>query len=161
MTILRRLIERNLRSYRQLRHFPLTLVHCRVKLQCYLARSGYIQAHWGRIVFSKASRSQLCPDDHRRHVWRRPGQRADPAFTIAFHIDPQQGFIVSEPDLSPIEYVWDMMGRRLHLPVNIDELAQQLEKLGKKYCRRPSEFVITMPRRVAACIQARGGSTSY
>ncbi|GFS51579.1 rab-like protein 3 [Trichonephila clavipes] len=40
------------------------------------------------------SRFQLYPDDHRRRVWRRPGQRADPAFTIARHTGPQPGVIV-------------------------------------------------------------------
>ncbi|GFW32849.1 HTH_Tnp_Tc3_2 domain-containing protein [Trichonephila clavipes] len=42
-------------------------------------------ADWGRIVFSDKSRFQLCLDNHRRCVWRHPGQRADPAFTIARH----------------------------------------------------------------------------
>ncbi|GFV15538.1 HTH_Tnp_Tc3_2 domain-containing protein [Trichonephila clavipes] len=45
-------------------------------------------ADWGRIVFSYESRFHLCPDDHRRRVWRRPGQRADPSFTIACHTGP-------------------------------------------------------------------------
>ncbi|GFS72579.1 transposable element Tc1 transposase [Trichonephila clavipes] len=40
------------------------------------------------------SRFQLCPDDHRRRVWRRPGQWADPAFTIVRHTGPQQGVMV-------------------------------------------------------------------
>ncbi|GFU67174.1 transposable element Tc1 transposase [Trichonephila clavipes] len=29
------------------------------------------------------------------------------------------------PDLSPIEHVWDTMGRRLHLPGNVDDLVRQ------------------------------------
>ncbi|GFT31658.1 transposable element Tc1 transposase [Trichonephila clavipes] len=45
-------------------------------------------------VFSDESHFQLCPDDPRRCVWRRPGQRADPAFTIARHTDPQPGLMV-------------------------------------------------------------------
>ncbi|GFV92775.1 transposable element Tc1 transposase [Trichonephila clavipes] len=31
------------------------------------------------------------------------------------------------PDLCPIEHVWDMRGRRLRLPRNVDDLIQQLE----------------------------------
>ncbi|GFU90440.1 hypothetical protein TNCV_3948701 [Trichonephila clavipes] len=31
------------------------------------------------------SHFQLCPDDHRRRVWIRLGQRADPSFIIAPH----------------------------------------------------------------------------
>ncbi|GFY04335.1 transposable element Tcb1 transposase [Trichonephila clavipes] len=33
------------------------------------------------------------------------------------------------PDLSPIQHLCDMMGRRLHLPENVDDLAQQLEQV--------------------------------
>ncbi|GFU57727.1 uncharacterized protein TNCV_3638781 [Trichonephila clavipes] len=33
------------------------------------------------------------------------------------------------PDLSPMEHVWDMMKRRLHLPENVDDLARQLEQI--------------------------------
>ncbi|GFY19776.1 transposable element Tcb1 transposase [Trichonephila clavipes] len=29
------------------------------------------------------------------------------------------------PDPSPIEHVWDMLGRRLHLPGNVNNLARQ------------------------------------
>ncbi|GFV50088.1 hypothetical protein TNCV_2354731 [Trichonephila clavipes] len=40
--------------------------------------------------------TNLCPDDHRRRVWRQPGTRADPAFTIAQHTGPQQGVMVKD-----------------------------------------------------------------
>ncbi|GFW32247.1 transposable element Tc1 transposase [Trichonephila clavipes] len=40
---------------------------------------------WKRDEF----RFQLWPDDHRRRVWRRPGQRVDPACTIAGQLGPQ------------------------------------------------------------------------
>lgn len=234
MTIHRRLRERNLCSYRPLRHLPLTPAHRRARLQWCLARSGWNHADWGRIVFSDESRFQLCPDDHRRRVWRRPGQRADPAFTIARHTGPQQGVMVwgaisldsrtplvvirgtlnaqryvddilrpvllpfllqypglifqqdnarphtarvamncleacqtlpwpaRSPDLSPIEHVWDMMGRRLHLSGNVDALARQLEQIWQEIPQEAiRELYESMPRRVAACIQARGGATPY
>ncbi|GFX95357.1 transposable element Tc1 transposase [Trichonephila clavipes] len=79
-TNLRWLIERNLRSYRPLRHLSLTLAHCRGRSQWSLAPSVWNHFDWLRIVFSDKSRFQLCPDNHRRRVWRRPGQSADPAF---------------------------------------------------------------------------------
>ncbi|GFW79398.1 transposable element Tc1 transposase [Trichonephila clavipes] len=94
MTIHRRLIERNLRSYRLLRHLPLTPPHYRARLQWCLAQLGWNHADWGCIVFRDESRFQLCPDDHRRRVWRCPGQCADPAFTIARHTSPQPGVMV-------------------------------------------------------------------
>ncbi|GFX13727.1 uncharacterized protein TNCV_599371 [Trichonephila clavipes] len=117
--------------------------HCRARLQWCLARSGWNQADWGRTVFSDESGFQLCPDDHRRRVWRRPGPRADPAFTIARHTGPQLGdayqtllWPARSPDTSPIEHVWDMMGRRLHLLGNVDNLTDNWSKFGKKYRRR-------------------------
>ncbi|GFT67462.1 hypothetical protein TNCV_2360721 [Trichonephila clavipes] len=70
MTIHRRLIEQNLQSYQQLRHLPLKPVHYRAKLQWYLALSGWNHADMGRIGFSDESPFHLCPDDHRRRVWR-------------------------------------------------------------------------------------------
>ncbi|GFV52240.1 transposable element Tcb1 transposase [Trichonephila clavipes] len=33
------------------------------------------------------------------------------------------------PDPSPIEHVWDMRGRRLYLPGNVDDLTRQLEQI--------------------------------
>ncbi|GFW80756.1 transposable element Tc1 transposase [Trichonephila clavipes] len=47
-------------------------------------------------VFSDESHFHLCPDDHRRRVWIRPGQRADPAFTISHHPGHQHGVMVRE-----------------------------------------------------------------
>ncbi|GFV43623.1 HTH_Tnp_Tc3_2 domain-containing protein [Trichonephila clavipes] len=45
-------------------------------------------------LFSDESRFHLCPDDHRRRVWRRPEQRANPAFPIARRTGPQHGVMV-------------------------------------------------------------------
>ncbi|GFW06207.1 uncharacterized protein TNCV_36821 [Trichonephila clavipes] len=59
-----------------------------------LKEGGWNHADWGRIAFSDESRFQLCLDDHRRCVWRRPRQQADSAFTIACPTDPQPGTTV-------------------------------------------------------------------
>ncbi|GFX67079.1 transposable element Tc1 transposase [Trichonephila clavipes] len=154
---------------------------------------GWRRADWGRIVFSDESCLQLCPHHHRRRVWIRPGQCADPIFTIARHTNLQSGVMVwgaisfdsrtplvvirgtltvqrsvddilrtvllpflcstltlifqkticgtrvvmncltacqtlpwsaRSPDLTSIEHVWDMMGRWLHLPGNVDDLTR-------------------------------------
>ncbi|GFW43948.1 transposable element Tc1 transposase [Trichonephila clavipes] len=45
-------------------------------------------------LFCDESRFQLCPDDHEGRVWGSPGQRADPASTIARHTGSQPGAIV-------------------------------------------------------------------
>ncbi|GFW78395.1 transposable element Tc1 transposase [Trichonephila clavipes] len=105
------------------------------------------------------SRFHLCPDDHRRHVCRRPGQRAPILLSLLQatqalnypglifqqdNIKPHTTRIAMNrltayqtlpwparsPDPSPIEHVWDMMGRRLHLPENVNDLARQLDKFG-------------------------------
>ncbi|GFV39041.1 HTH_Tnp_Tc3_2 domain-containing protein [Trichonephila clavipes] len=94
MTIQRWLIEQNLRSYQPLRHLPLTPAHCQARLQGYLVLLIWNNADWGRIVFSDESCFQLCPDDHRRRVWRLPGQREDVAFSIARNSGPQPGVVV-------------------------------------------------------------------
>ncbi|GFX43475.1 transposable element Tc1 transposase [Trichonephila clavipes] len=102
-------------------------------------------------MFIDESRYQLSLEDHSRRVWRRPGQCADFAFTIARHTGPQQGVMVWEDkagphvarvamncltafqtlscpvrssNLSLIKHVWDMIGRLEHLPGNVDDLAR-------------------------------------
>ncbi|UYV72285.1 K02A2.6-like, partial [Cordylochernes scorpioides] len=94
MTINRRLRERNLRARRPLRCLPLTPVHRQVRLQWCRERSTWNCANWGRIVFSDESHFLLCPDDRRKRVWRRPGQRVDPGLTVEHHTGPQQGVMV-------------------------------------------------------------------
>ncbi|PRD21377.1 UNVERIFIED_CONTAM: hypothetical protein NCL1_51885 [Trichonephila clavipes] len=91
-----------------------------------LARSGWNHADWGRTVFSDESCFQLCPDDHRRCVWRRSGQRAEPAFTIACPTRLQQGIALQCADDVTITLhdIWS--------------------KFGKKYRRRPSGCFITL-----------------
>ncbi|GFX27075.1 transposable element Tc1 transposase [Trichonephila clavipes] len=172
--------------YEQLSEFE---IGCTIGLK----EAGWNHADWECIVFSDKIRFQLCPENNRKRVCRRPGQRADPSFTIAHHTGPQPGVMVwgaisfggqtlwssleaqlqhsgtstnllrtvflpfihctlalfcckimpnhmrhvllrtvsqlvkhllDQPDLSPIEHVWDMMGRLLHLPGNVDDLAR-------------------------------------
>ncbi|GFW36381.1 transposable element Tcb1 transposase [Trichonephila clavipes] len=60
------------------------------------------------------------------------------------------------PDPSPIEHVWDMMRRQLHLPGNVDDLAQQEEQIWQEIPQETIRVLYhTMSRCVAACIQAR------
>ncbi|GFV06028.1 transposable element Tc1 transposase [Trichonephila clavipes] len=60
------------------------------------------------------------------------------------------------PDLSPIEHVWGMIRRRLQLPWNVDDLTRQLGQIWQEIPRETIKVLYhSMPRRVAACIQAR------
>ncbi|GFX82609.1 HTH_Tnp_Tc3_2 domain-containing protein [Trichonephila clavipes] len=46
---------------------------------------------WRRVIFSDESRFSLSDDDHRTRVWRRTGQRSDPAFIVERHTAISQG----------------------------------------------------------------------
>ncbi|GFW61871.1 hypothetical protein TNCV_4668961 [Trichonephila clavipes] len=85
------------------------------------------------------SHFHLCLDDNRRRVWRRPGKRAVPAFTIVRNTDPQQGFMY--PGLFQQE------NGKPHI--------------SKKYQGEHQVFYHSVSRRVAACIQDRDGSIPY
>ncbi|GFV45293.1 transposable element Tc1 transposase [Trichonephila clavipes] len=64
---------------------------------------------------------------------------------------------LDQPDLSPIEHVWNMIGRRLHLSRNVYNMARQLEQIRHEIMQETiSVLYHFMPRCVAACIQARG-----
>ncbi|UYV66181.1 Transposase [Cordylochernes scorpioides] len=69
------------------------------------------------------------------------------------------------PDLSPIEHVWDIIGRCLHAlpqPRSEDELWQMVEREWRAIPQDAiSTLIDSLPRRVAACIAVRGGPTCY
>ncbi|UYV71853.1 hypothetical protein LAZ67_9000703 [Cordylochernes scorpioides] len=64
------------------------------------------------------------------------------------------------PDLSPIEHVWDIIGRRLHALPQLrseDELWQMVEREWRAIPQDAIRTLIdSLPRRVAACIAVRG-----
>ena len=70
------------------------------------------------------------------------------------------------PDLNPIEHCWDALGRAVHQrdvqPANLDELEEALTEewvaLSQRYINK---LVESLPRRIRAVIQARGGYTKY
>lgn len=70
------------------------------------------------------------------------------------------------PDLNPTEQLWNYIKNGLRdredRPANLDELfefvKQEWEKIPKDYLRT---LVDSLPRRIAAVIKNRGGSTSY
>ncbi|GFV80209.1 HTH_Tnp_Tc3_2 domain-containing protein [Trichonephila clavipes] len=48
-------------------------------------RATWSVTDWRRVIFSDESRFSLSADDHRTRVWRRTGQRSDPAFIVERH----------------------------------------------------------------------------
>ncbi|GFX25419.1 HTH_Tnp_Tc3_2 domain-containing protein [Trichonephila clavipes] len=95
-TIRRRLTEVGLRSRRPLRRLPLTPHYRQCRLDFCRPRATWSVTDWRRVIFSDESRFSLSADDHRTRVWRRTGQRSDPAFIVERHTAISQGVTVWE-----------------------------------------------------------------
>ncbi|GFX02007.1 transposable element Tcb2 transposase [Trichonephila clavipes] len=66
------------------------------------------------------------------------------------------------PDLSPIEHIWDHLGRRAGHPTNLIELYARLHQIWNEMSRDIIQnLYASMPDRIASCIRARRGSTGY
>ncbi|UYV65665.1 hypothetical protein LAZ67_3005028 [Cordylochernes scorpioides] len=213
-TISRRLVANGLHSCRPIRRLPLTPPNRRQRLEWCRARSTWM-TEWHRVVFSDESRFCLSSDSRRVRVWRRRGERSNPAAIVERPPSPLlriQGTMTAQryvddvlrpvtlpylqgvpnalyqqdnarphtarisqqalqdvqmlpwppysPDLSPIEHVWDIIGRRLHAlpqPRSEDELWQMVEREWRAIPQDAIRTLIdSLPRRVAACIAVRG-----
>ncbi|UYV83854.1 hypothetical protein LAZ67_X000432 [Cordylochernes scorpioides] len=229
-TISRRLVANGLHSCRPLRRLPLTPPNRRQRLEWCRARSTWM-TEWHRVVFSDESRFCLSSNSCRVRVWRRRGERSNPAAIVERPTVRQRGIMVrgaiaydsrspllciqgtmtaqryvddvlrpvplpylqgvpnalyqqdnarphtvrisqqalqdvhmlSWPpyslDLSPIEHVWDIIGRRLNAlpqPRSEDELWQMVEREWRAIPQDAIRTLIeSLPRRVAACIAVR------
>ena len=70
------------------------------------------------------------------------------------------------PDLSPIEHLWDQLGRavqrRHHPPTHAQQLRDVLTEEWQRLDQAAIDSLIgSMSRQCRACIQARGGYTRY
>ena len=70
------------------------------------------------------------------------------------------------PDMSPIEHVWDDLGRRVHSrrppPRTVPELQQALlDEWANLPQHRISALILSMRRRCVACVGANGSYTRY
>ncbi|GFU30197.1 HTH_Tnp_Tc3_2 domain-containing protein [Trichonephila clavipes] len=96
-TIRRRLTEVGLRSRRPLRRLPLTPHH-----KCRMPTSGNLECDRLETCHLRdESRFSLSADDHRTRVWRRTGQRSDPAFIVERHTAISQGAIYQQDNARP------------------------------------------------------------
>ena len=83
----------------------------------------------------------------------------------------QQGVVrldwpARSPDMSPIEHVWDVLGRRVraHNPpaANLQELFQRLQQELQAIPQATLRHLVqSMRRRCDACVNANGGHTRY
>ncbi|UYV60676.1 RPS10 [Cordylochernes scorpioides] len=180
----------------QLGFEDLTPPNRRQRLEWCRARSTWM-TEWHRVVFSDESRFCLSSDSRRVRVWRRRGERSNPAAIVERPTVRQRGIMgvpnalyqqdnarphtarISQqalqdvqmlpwppysPDLSPIEHVWDIIGRRLHAlpqPRSEDELWQMVEREWRAIPQDAIRTLIdSLPRRAAACIAVRELTTT-
>ncbi|GFV24583.1 transposable element Tcb2 transposase [Trichonephila clavipes] len=151
------------------------------------ARGNRTAAEWNQVVFSDESRFNLSSDDNRVRVWRPRGERLNSAFALQRHTAPTAGVIqdnarphtakVSQdclrtvttlpwpsrsPDLSPMEHIWDHLGRRVEHPTSLSELEARLQQIWNQMSQDIiQKLYASMPNRIASCNCSRGGSTGY
>ncbi|UYV71918.1 hypothetical protein LAZ67_9001142 [Cordylochernes scorpioides] len=89
----RRLVANGLHSCRPLRRLPLTPPNRRQRLEWCRARSTWM-TEWHRVVFSDESRFCLSSDSRRVRVWRRRGERSNPAAIVERPTVRQRGIMV-------------------------------------------------------------------
>ncbi|GFT36607.1 uncharacterized protein TNCV_1345401 [Trichonephila clavipes] len=65
-------------------------------------------------------------------------------------------------DLSPIEHIWDHLGRRVGHPTSLNELEARLQQIWNEMSQDIIQnLYASIPDGIASCIPARGGSTGY
>ncbi|GFU51529.1 transposable element Tcb1 transposase [Trichonephila clavipes] len=63
----------------------------------------------------------------------------------------------STPGLSPIEHIWDHLGRRVGYPTSLNELETRLQQIWNEMSPDTIQNLYTsMPDHIALCIRSRG-----
>ncbi|GFU16014.1 transposable element Tcb1 transposase [Trichonephila clavipes] len=66
------------------------------------------------------------------------------------------------PDLSPVEHIWDNLGRRVGHLTSLNELEARLHYIWNEMSQSIIQnLYASIPNRIASCIRARGGSTGH
>ncbi|GFW72214.1 transposable element Tcb2 transposase [Trichonephila clavipes] len=192
-TVTRRLHGGGLFARRPVRCVPLTPAHRRRRSLWCREHRNWRDNEWGRVLFTDESRFSLSSDSHRILIWRERGSRNHPSNIIErdrgamglqflFMDDnaPCHRTVAAEqllesermdwparsPDLNPIEYVWDFLGRRLAArtlpPVTIRELRLALQD---EWAAMPQQLIdtliLSMGRRCETCLAVRGDHIPY
>ncbi|GFX61769.1 transposable element Tcb1 transposase [Trichonephila clavipes] len=113
-TISRRLVESGLHSRRPLRTLALTPQRRRARLEWCRARATWM-TEWQNVVFSDESRFCFFNDSQRIRVWRRRGERSNPAVIVEHPTARQRGIIVwgaiAYDSTSPLERIQGTLRR--------------------------------------------------
>ncbi|GFT66856.1 transposable element Tcb2 transposase [Trichonephila clavipes] len=174
--------DANLKSKHPFRALPLTPEHRQLRLQWCQARSMWNVTDWQKVVFSDESRFVLGTDDKRVRVWRRPGERTFPKWSLRGKIFQQDNarphtarvaqeflpdfqtlpWLARSPDLSPVEHVWDRLKWQMSSCHSVHDLELAVQDLCAHLPQDNIRCLInSMPDRVAAYIAAGGGPTRY
>ncbi len=70
------------------------------------------------------------------------------------------------PDLNPIEHLWDVVEREIHImdvqPTNLKQLRDAIMSIRTKISEECFQRLVeSMPRRIKAVLKAKGGPTRY
>ncbi len=70
------------------------------------------------------------------------------------------------PDLNPIEHIWDVVEREIHImdvqPTNLQQLRDAIMSIWTKISEECLQHLVEyMPRRIKAILKAKGGPTRY
>ncbi len=70
------------------------------------------------------------------------------------------------PDLNPIEHLWDVVEREIHImdvqPINLQQLRDNIMSIWTKISEECFQHLVeSMPRRINAVQKAKGGPTRY
>ncbi|GFS87465.1 transposable element Tcb2 transposase [Trichonephila clavipes] len=69
-----------------------------IQAQWCCSRGNWTTAEWNQVVFSDESRFNLSSDDNHVLVWRRRGERLNPAFPLQRHTAPKAGIMFTKTE---------------------------------------------------------------
>ncbi len=106
----------------------------------------------------------------RRCIFQQDNAPCHKALMVRQFLDNQRFQVMNwppySPDISPIENLWAIIKRKLHVTaiVSRPELivkVQDIWRTDPDIVRHCEELIRSMPRRIAACVAARGGPINY
>ncbi len=69
------------------------------------------------------------------------------------------------PDLNPIEHLWDVVEREIHImdvqPTNLQQLRDAIMSIWTKISEECSNTLLNLSQRIKAVLKAKGSPTRY